>query len=127
MIIRTFKGNLPFIVTYEISPNVVEGSNTVLITWNGFLEIFKPVIGVAKINVRYSFSCLVSYFCRNFEVSFMVLYGFLEISKSVIGVAKITVRFSSSCPVSPFFRNFVVSFMVLYGFPEISQTLIGDA
>ena len=61
----------------------------------GFLEISKTVIGVAKITVRFSFSCPVSRFFRNFEVSFMVLYGSLEISKTVIGVAKITARYSS--------------------------------
>ena len=44
----------------------------------GFLEISKTVIDVAKITVRFSFSCSVSQFFRNFEVSFMVLYGFLE-------------------------------------------------
>ena len=80
-------------------------------------------MGVAKITVSSSFSCLVSYFSRNFEVSFMLLYGFLDISKTVIGVAKITVRFSFSCPVSHFFRNFEVSFMVLYGFLKISKTV----
>ena len=46
----------------------------------GFLEISKTVIGATKITVRPSFSCPVSYFFRNFEVSFMVLYGLLGIS-----------------------------------------------
>ena len=53
----------------------------------GFLEISKTAIGVAKITVRFSFSCPVSHFFRNFEVSFMVLYGFPEISQTVIGDA----------------------------------------
>ena len=82
----------------------------------GFLEISKSVIGDAKITVRSSFSCPVSHFFRNFEVSFMVLYGFLEISKTIIGDAKVTVHSSFSCPISHFFRKFEVSFKVLYGF-----------
>ena len=106
MIIRTFKANLPFVLRYEISPNVVEGYDTVLIILNGFLELFKTVIGVAKITVRFSFSYPVSHSFRNCEVSFIVLYGFLEISKTVIGVAKITVRSSFSCPVSPLLSKF---------------------
>ena len=104
MIIRTFQVNLPFVVRNEISPNVVEGYYTVLITLNGFLKISKPVIGFAKKTVSFSFSCPVSNFFRNFEVSFLVLYGFLEISKTVIGVAKITVRFSFSCPAPTSFE-----------------------
>ena len=68
----------------------------------GFLEVSKSAIGVAKMAVRFSFSCPVSHFCRNFEASFMVLYGFLEISKTAIGDAKIRVRFSAfSCFRSP--------------------------
>ena len=82
----------------------------------GSLEISKSVIGVAKSTIRSSFSCPVSHFFRNFEVSFMVLYGFLNISKTIIGVAKITVRFSLSCFISHFFGNLEESFMVLYGF-----------
>ena len=91
----------------------------------GLNKIFKTVIGVSKITVRYSFSCPVSHFFRNFAVSFMVLYGFLEISKSVIDIAKIAVRYSF-CPVSHFFRNFEVPSMVLYGFLSISKSVRGD-
>ena len=39
-----------------------------------------------------------SYFSRNFDVSFMVLYGFLEISKPFIGDAKTNMRSSFPCP-----------------------------
>ena len=53
----------------------------------GFLEISKTAIGDAKITARYSLSCPVSHFFRNFELSFMVLYGFPEISHTVTGDA----------------------------------------
>ena len=85
----------------------------------GFPEIFKTVIGVSKITVRSSFSCPVSHFFRNIEVSFMVLYGFPEISKTVIGVSKITVRSLFSCPVSHFCRYFEVMFVAVYSVLEI--------
>ena len=66
----------------------------------GFLEISKTFIGVAKITVSCSFSCPVSHFFGNFEVSFMVVYGFLEISKTVMGVAKTTIYLCLCFPVS---------------------------
>ena len=58
----------------------------------GFLKISKTMICVAKITIRSSFSCLVSYFSSNFEALFLVVYCFLKISKANIGVAKITIR-----------------------------------
>ena len=85
----------------------------------GFLEMSKISKGVAKITIRSSFSCPVSHFFRNFEVTFMVLYGSPEISKTVIGVAKITVRSSFSCPVSHFSGYFEVPFMTVYSVLEI--------
>ena len=90
----------------------------------GFLEISKISKGDAKITVRFSFSCPVSHFFGNFEVSFMVLYGFLEISTTVIGVAKITVRFSFSCPVAHLSEKFEAYFKLVYGVLEIFKVNI---
>ena len=90
----------------------------------GFLEISKICIDVAKITVSFSFSCPISHFFRNFEVSFMVLYGFLEISTTVIGVAKITVRFSFSCPVAHLSEKFEAYFKLVYGVLEIFKVNI---
>ena len=74
----------------------------------GFLEISKISKDDAKITVRSFFSCPVSHFFRNSEVSFMVLFGFLEISKIFKGIAKITVRHSFSYPVFHFSAYFDV-------------------
>ena len=58
----------------------------------GFLEISETVIGVAKITVRFSFSCPVSHFFRNFEMTFMVIYGFEVYFKAVYGVLEIFIH-----------------------------------
>ena len=67
---------------------------------NGFLEISKTARSDAKGTKRSTFSCPISNFFRNFELSFMVLNGVLEISKTIIGDE--------------------VSFIVLHGFLENS-------
>ena len=71
----------------------------------GFLEISKTMKGVAKITVRASFSCLLSQFFQNFEVSIRVLCSFLEISNTVVGVVN-TAIFVCLYPCLPLLLQF---------------------